>query len=398
MQTDVNEDIVKVIEYGDVKITLVGTAHVSQKSVELIEEKIQSGQYDCIAVELCLARHENIINRDWWRDLDIYHIFRHGKAMLLLLNMVLSAYQRRLAAKIGVEAGMEMQRAIQLAREKGIRLEAIDRSITTTLQRLIHKVGFWRKLKLFYGMLAGFVIGEEINEEQIEDLKKGDMLHMVIEEFGQSLPEIKQVLIDERDHYMVGRLTQLAVSPNAPKNIIAFVGAGHLMGMVPMFASPPDLQRLDELDQKPPPSWAGYYITFAISLFMLIAFYIGFKRSTELGWHLLMTWVLAHGVLSALGAALAFAHPVSILMAFVASPVTSLCPAIGTGMVIGLLESYLRKPRVDDFERLRDDLIHWKMWWKNKAIRVFLVFFFAKIGSAVGTYVAGASIIHHLLK
>ena len=165
-----------------------------------------------------------------------------------------------------------------------------------------------------------------------------------------------------------------------------------------MFASPPDSKRLIELNQKPPPAWTGYYVTFAMSLFIITAFYFGFKRSTELGWHLLATWVLAHGVLSALGASLALAHPLTILTAFVASPITSLCPAIGTGMVVGLLECYLRKPRVDDFERLRDDLIHWKMWWKNKVIRVFLVFIFAKSGSAVGTYVAGASIIHHFLE
>ena len=393
-----NEDIIKVIKHGNSTITLVGTAHVSQKSVELIEEKINSDQYDCIAVELCQSRHENMINRSWWKGLDIYEIFRQKKAMLLLINMALSTYQRRLAEKVGVEAGMEMQRAIQLAGQKGIRLEAIDRNITTTLQRLTYRVGLWQKLKLFAGIVVGFFIGDEISEEQIENLKKGDMLNSVIAEFGEDLPQIKEVLIDERDQYMVGNLALLATSTNAPKNIIALVGAGHLAGMVPMFATPPDQMRLQYLDKKPPPSRVGYYITFVITLLVLTAFYIGFNRSAEMGWQLLTTWILAHSIMSALGTALALAHPLTILAAFLVSPVTSLFPAVGTGTVIGLIESYLRKPKVDDFEKLRDDLIHWKMWWKNKVIKVFMVFLFAKIGSAVGTYIAGASIIHHLLR
>lgn len=393
-----NEDIIKVIEFGGSTITLIGTAHVSKKSVELIEEKINSGQYDCIAVELCRSRHENMINRSWWKDLDIYEIFRQKKAMLLLINMALSTFQRRLAEKVGVEAGMEMQRAIQLAGQMGIRLEAIDRNITTTLQRLIRRVSLWQKLKLFAGVVVGFFVGDEITEEQIENLKKGDMLNSVIAEFGEDLPQIKEVLIDERDQYMVANLAMLATSSDAPKNIIALVGAGHLKGMVPLFATPPDPKRQRELDQKPPPSRVGYYITFVITLLVLTAFYIGFNRSAEMGWHLLATWILAHSIMSALGVALALAHPLTILAALLISPVTSLFPAVGTGMVMGLLESYLRKPRVDDFEKLRDDLIHWKMWWKNKVIKVFMVFLFAKIGSAIGTYIAGASIIHHLLR
>ncbi|MEE9259030.1 MAG: TraB/GumN family protein [Nitrospinaceae bacterium] len=390
------EDIIKILRCGESTITLVGTAHVSKASVQTVEEKIGGGNYDCVAVELCPARHENLVNQSMWKSLDIYQVFRRKKASLLLVNLALSAYQKRLADKLGIEPGKEMLRAVELAMEKGIRLETIDRNISTTLNRLVHKVSFWQKLKIFAGLVAGIFIGEEIDEQKVEELKKGDMLHSMIDEFGQELPQIKEVLIDERDWYMTGKLALLAKSENAPKNILALVGAGHLPGMEPSFASPPDQKRLDELDEKSPPSRFGYYLGWGICLFVLSMFYVGYRQSPELGTQLVVTWVVLNGGLSALGAALAFAHPLSIMTAFLAAPLTSLNPTIGAGMVVGLVESVLRKPKVSDFEKLREDIGSMAMWWKNRVVRVFLIFLFANIGSAVGTYAAGASIISQI--
>ena len=392
-----NEDIISKVQLGKVTITLLGTAHVSKESVALVEEKIMSGEFDCIAVELCPARYENLKNRSWWKNLDIYEIFKKKKASLLLINLALSAYQRRLADKVGVEAGKEMIRATQLARENDIRLEVIDRDITTTLHRLVTEVSFWQKIKIFSGLIVGIFVGEEVDHDQIENLKKGDMLHSVIEEFGESLPQIKKVLIDERDEFMTGKLSLFTTLENSPKNILAIVGAGHLMGMELALKSPPDQNRMDELSKKPPSRRIGYFIGWAICIFILGMFYVGYQQSPELGWSLVVTWVLINGGLSALGAALALAHPISIFAAFLAAPLTSLNPTIGAGMVVGLVESYLRKPKVTDFERLRDDIASFRMWWKNGVARVLLIFFFANIGSAIGTYVAGASIIQKIL-
>ena len=393
-----NNEIIKIIQLDKTTITLIGTAHVSKESVALVEEKIMSREFDCVAVELCPARYENLKNRSWWQNLDIYEVFKKKKASLLLINLALSAYQRRLADKVGVEAGQEMIRATELAVDNKIRLEVVDRDITTTLHRLVTKVSFWQKMKIFSGLIVGVFVGEEVDREQIENLKKGDMLHSVIEEFGESLPQIKKVLIDERDEFMVGKLSMLAASEDAPKNILAIVGAGHLVGMVPGFTMPPDQNRMDELMQKPPSSRMGYYIGWAICIFILGMFYVGYQQSPELGWNLVVTWVLINGGLSALGATLALAHPISILVAFFAAPLTSLNPTVGAGMVVGLVESYLRKPKVLDFERLRDDISSFKMWWKNGVVRVLLVFFFANVGSAAGTYIAGASIVKQILE
>jgi pheromone shutdown-related protein TraB len=388
--------VIKNIRFGNSDITLVGTAHVSRKSVELVEEQILKGDYDCVAIELCEPRHEKITNKSAWKELDIFQIFKQQKAALLLVNLAMAAYQKRLAEKMGVEPGQEMIRAIELATENNIRLELIDRDISTTLRRLLHKVSFWQKMKIFVGLVAGVFVGEEIDEEQIENLKKGDMLQSVVEEFSEELPQVKQVLIDERDRFMTGNLIKIAQSEDAPKKILAVVGAGHLMGMIPAFDSPPTEAEIKEIEIKPPPSKVGPIIGWAIGLIIICFFYIGYQKSPELGWQIISTWVLVNGGLSALGAAIAMAHPVSVITAFFAAPITSLNPTIGAGMVVGLVESWLRKPKVEDFESLREDLAHFTLWRKNGVLRVLLIFFGANLGSAVGTYVAGASIISQI--
>jgi pheromone shutdown-related protein TraB len=387
------DDIIKKVHFGDTEVTLIGTAHVSQLSVDMVEEHIQTGDYDCVAVELCGPRLENITNQAWWKNLDIYQVFRKKKAGLLLINLALSAYQKRLADRIGVQAGQEMIRAVEMAREKNIKLEVIDRDISVTLHRLVTEVSFWQKLKIVGGLIAGVFAGEEISEEQIEDLKKGDLLHSVVGEFGEELPEIKRVLIDERDQYMVGRLAQIAQTPDAPKKILAMVGAGHLIGMLPAVESPPTVEHMENLDKKPPPSRVGYFIGWGICAFILAMFVVGFRQSPELGEQLVITWILFNGGFCALGTLIALGHPVSIVAGFFAAPLTSLNPTIGAGMVVGLVESYMRKPKVSDFETLREDIAVYSMWWKNRVARLLLIFFFSSFGSMIGTYTAGASIV-----
>jgi pheromone shutdown-related protein TraB len=267
-----NQDIIKTVHVNGVAITLVGTAHVSQKSVDLVDEKIRTGEYDHIAIELCPPRLENLTKKSMWKNLDIYQILRQGKGTLLLVNLALSAYQKRLAEKIGVEPGQEMMKAIELSTEYGLPLEVIDRDITTTLQRMYREVSFWQKLKLFSSLIASIFVGEEVSEQQIEDLKEGDMLHSLVEEFGEVLPSVKKVLIDERDQYMVGKLIEMTKAPDRPKHILAMVGAGHLVGMLPTFENLPTPEVLEELEVKPPPSKTGYYIGWGIGLFILSMF------------------------------------------------------------------------------------------------------------------------------
>ncbi len=392
MTTETDDSLIKTVEVNGCQITLVGTAHVSHKSVELVEAKVAEGGYDCIAVELCPPRYKNLTNNDWWKNLDIYQVLKQGRGNLLLINLAMSAYQRRLADKVGIEPGREMSRAIELAQQNDLRLEVVDRDISTTLSRMYHRVTFWQKMKLVTSLIASIFVGEEVTEDQIEGLKEGDMLHSMLEEFGEVLPSVKSVLIDERDVYMVGKLTALTEGADAPKSILATVGAGHLPGMMKAFEAIPTKEAVEELEQKPPPGRTGYYIGWGIAIVVLSMFFVGYSRSPEMGWDLVVTWVVINGGMSALGAAIALAHPLTILSAFVAAPITSLNPTIGAGMVVGIVESLIRKPKVSDFESIRQDVAQWGLWWKNGVIRVFLIFFLANLGSAVGTWVAGISI------
>ena len=206
-----NRDILNTVLLDETTITLLGTAHVSRESVKLVEEKIVSGKFDCVAVELCAARYENLKNQSWWKNLDIYEVFKKKKASLLLINLALSAYQRRLAEKVGIEAGKEMIRATELTGDNKIRLEIIDRDITTTLHRLITEVSFWQKIKILLGLIAGIFVGEELDREQIENLKKGDLLHSVIKEFGESLPKIKEMIRTSDDYKDFSQMKKASV-------------------------------------------------------------------------------------------------------------------------------------------------------------------------------------------
>ncbi len=241
------------------------------------------------------------------------------------------------------------------------------------------------------------VSSDEIDEEQIEKLKEGDILESTFTEFAAQSPELYEALIGERDRFMAARLRQENTA-NEGKRILVVVGAGHLKGLANVLKS--DQQdpqaEIDELSYLAPPKRWPKIIPWLIAVAILTGFWIGFSRSPELGWELVTLWVLINGGLAALGALIARAHPLTIISAMLAAPLTSLNPAVAAGMVTGLVESVLRKPRISDLEKLRDDVTTLKGWFKNPATRILLVFFFSNLGSAIGTWVAGFQIFEAL--
>jgi pheromone shutdown-related protein TraB len=247
------------------------------------------------------------------------------------------------------------------------------------------------------GLVMSTISSEEIDEEQIEKLKEGDILESTFTEFAEQSPELYEALIAERDRFMAARLRQ-ENADNAGKRIMVVVGAGHLEGLAKYLET--DQQdpkpEIEMLSQLPPPNRWLKFVPWVIAALVFTGFYIGFSRSPELGWQLVTLWVFINGGLAALGALLARAHPVTILSAMVAAPLTSLNPAVAAGMVTGLVESWLRKPKISDLERLRDDTTTLKGWFKNPATRILLVFFFSNLGSGIGTWVAGFQIFDAL--
>jgi pheromone shutdown-related protein TraB len=384
---------IRHINRDGVDYTLLGTAHVSRASAEAVKVLVASGEFDAVAVELCQARYDALTAERKWTDLDLYKIIREGKAGLVMANLALSAYQRRIAEQFGIEPGAEMRAATVSAKERGIPLQLVDRDLATTLRRSYASVPWYKRMYLMAGLAMGMVSSDEIDEEAIEKLKEGDILESTFTEFAEQSPELYEALIAERDRYMAARLREDNAGASDRK-VLVVIGAGHMEGLSKHLESD-DADPHEEcrhLETMPAKSRWPKVIPWAIMALVITGFAIGFMRSPELGWQLVFLWVAINGGLAALGALIARGHPLTVLSAVIAAPLTSLNPTIAAGMVTGLVESWLRKPRVSDLENLRFDITTMKGWFRNPATRILLVFFLSNLGSAIGTWVAGFKI------
>ncbi len=360
---------------------LVGTAHVSRQSSELVEQVIAAEKPDTVCVELCSARFDAIKQKKKWQETDIVKVIREKQTFLLLSQLLMASFQKKIADKFGVKPGEEMLRAINQAEKTGAEIVLADRDIRITLLRTWRTMRFWNKIKLLPGILLSMLTSEDISEEDIEKLKLGDVLELAIETFGQKLPEIKIVLIDERDKYLADKIK------NAPgSKIIAVVGAGHVPGILENIEKFTDVSALNEL---PPKSRLGKVFAWGIPAAVIGLIIAGFFYSGSLAsLNMIKWWVVVNSVLAGLGAAVVLAHPATIAASVIAAPITSLNPMIAAGWVAGLTEATLRKPQVKDFIALREDITSIRGFWHNKITRILLLVAFVNIGSSIGTFVA----------
>ncbi len=393
------EPLVKV-EVGGGTVTVLGTAHVSKASAEKVRECLGSGDYDAVGVELCPSRYNAIVNPDVLAKMDLLQVLREGKAPMVTASLALGAYQQRLAEQFGIEPGAEMRAAIEVGREAKLPVLLLDREVGTTLKRIYRNVPWWRRLGLLSGLMASVISREEVSEEEVERLKEGDILETAFSQFAEQAKDLYLPLIDERDRYMAARLRQ-EFAHGDQRHILAVVGAGHVKGMAHHLqretpSSQLD-QTIDELDRVPSPSRWPRVLPWLIVLLLIAGFGVGFARSPSLGWQLVADWVLINGGLAALGTLIAGGHPVTVVGAFLAAPLTSLNPMVGAGMVTAFIEVFMRKPSVGDFGRLRSDTTHLRGWWRNRVTRTLLVFLLSTLGSVLGTYLAGFRILDRLV-
>lgn len=382
------------LEYDGVAITLLGTAHVSRSSADTVRRLVSSGDYDAVALELCENRYQALIDPDAMSKMDLVQVFRKGRGPMVMASLALGAFQQRIADQLGVEVGGEMRAAISAASERDLPVMLIDRDIGTTLKRIYRNVPFGRRFKLLTLLIASVIARRTVSEEEIEQLKEGDVLESTFNQFAEQAEDIYIPLISERDEYMVAKLMQ-AAKAQGHKRILAVVGAGHMKGMRQRFnheseqyiSKPAERQR--ELEQVPTASRWPQLIPWAIVATILLGFVLGFMKSSDVGWGMVQEWIVINGTLAAIGATIALAHPASILSAFFAAPITSLNPTISAGMVTAAVETYFRKPSVGDFSRLRSDVCHVGGWWSNRVAHTFVVFFLSGMGSVIGTYIAG---------
>jgi pheromone shutdown-related protein TraB len=392
-----DQPIARITRDG-VEYTLLGTAHVSRASVAAVQSLIESSDYDAIAVELCDTRFRAMRDREAWRNLDLLKIIREGKAGMVAANLALSAYQRRLAEQFGIEPGAEMKAAADLADRHGKPLWLIDREIATTFKRAYRSVRLRDRLGIFSGLIASVFERSEVAEEEIEKLKQGDMLQSAFSEFAEQSEPLYRSLIAERDSFMAARLREESAR-QSPKRVLVIIGAGHLAGIERELAAQNDAPQtvLATLNAVPPaaqwPKWIG--VGLLVSIFGAIAY--AFTRGVGFGTLALQDWILFTGIGAAIGALVGGGHILSVLTALVVGPLKPFRPFVPVGAVAAAVEMALRRPRVADFEALREDVIDWHGWWRNRVSRTLLVFLFSNLGMMIGEWMAGIRILHRVL-
>jgi pheromone shutdown-related protein TraB len=389
------------VALGGGSVTLIGTAHISQESVREAEAFIREEKPDMVCVEIDSARYEAMDGGDSWKKLDIIKTIREGKGFLLIANLVLSSFQRRLGAEIGVRPGDEMKAAVKAAQDAGIPYAFCDRQVQITLRRAWIKCGFWSKCKLLSALLSSALSSEKPDEAEIENLKKDSELDGMMKELSAFLPEVKETLIDERDYYLAVKIFEAS---REKKNAVAILGAGHINGVrahLERFAAERGGEGegggaaldLDKLDAVPPPG-----LFSRVSGWLIPALNVGFVAAGLLTADFervrsgLLHWILWNGSLAALGAACALAHPLAILASFIGAPIGTLSPFISVGLFSGIAQAYLRRPQVQDAETLPDDVTSIKGVYRNRMTRFLLVFFLASLGGMAGNLVSLATL------
>jgi pheromone shutdown-related protein TraB len=385
-----NSPPVRRLTFEDRGIVLVGTAHVSRESTRLVEDVITTEKPDTVSIELCSSRFKALKQRDRWRDTDIVKIIKEKKAFLLLSNLLLASFQKRIAKKMDVIPGAEMLKAVETAEAVGASVWLADRDIQTTLSRAWRSMGWWTRIKLLSQLLTSMSKAEEVTEEEIERLKQQDVLESVLSGVGSSMPKLKTILIDERDLYLMAKIRQ------APgRKIVAVVGAGHVPGICANWEAEVDLAALETL---PPRGRFGRIMKWAIPASLVGIIIAGFLfGGAKVGKDMIVLWGITTGVLAGVGAAAALAHPATILSSVVVAPFTTWPPVIAAGWVSGLVEAFFRKPKVRDLESLPTDIMTVSGFWRNKVTRILLVMAFTNIWAAVGTLVAFPVIVKLLL-
>lgn len=384
-------DEVRFVDVSGRQFILVGTAHISQESTDLVRRVIENERPDCVCIELDTQRYEALSQKSRWETLDLRQVIRNKQLSALLANLLLASYQKKLGGALGVTPGTELLEAALVAKELGIPVALCDRDVRVTLRRAWASMGLWKKATLMATLGVSIFEKPELSEEDLRELRKLDALSELMSELGEALPDLKRVLIDERDAFLSRRISEAEGD-----RVLAVVGAGHVRGMVDALRSG-DPVDIDEINSIPPIRPIMKWVGWGIPGLILASFvYIGFTKGAAVAGENLLYWIVANGIPTTLGAVISLAHPLVIASAFFVAPVTSLIPVIGAGYVCAFLQAYMQPPVVSEFESVADDVGHARRWWRSKLLRVFLVFLLTTFGSMIGTWVGGLEIVSNV--
>lgn len=366
------------------EIILVGTAHISQESKDLVQQTIENESPDTVCVELDEGRMKSLEEPDRWKNLDLKTIIKQKQLGTLVANLVLGSYQKRMGDQTGVRPGSELQEAVQIAKDKNIPIVLADRQIKITLRRTWSYTPWYRKLALLGALIGSIFDKTEVSEEELRKIKEQDSLNAMMSEFGKSFPEVKKVLIDERDQFLASRIK------NAPgKKVVAVVGAGHVNGISEIIEKNLELPSEESLSQIKKASIGWKILAWSIPVAIIASIIaIGFHSGAAKAGQISLQWAMLTGGGAMLGTILAGGHPVTILVSLLIAPFTGLTPLIGVGFFTALTQVYMRPPRVQEMETLNDDIWKVRRWWKNRVTRVFLCFLMPGFPAIIGKILA----------
>lgn len=376
------------IEFLDKTIHFISTAHVSKASIDEVKETINQVKPEAVCIELDRGRAKNLTSPKKDSNVDIKTIIKQKKVMSFIANLVLSSYQRKIADDLNTEVGQEMKQAITSAKETGARIVYIDRDISITLNRIWGNLGFWRKAELISTLFSTFLSNESVNDQDIEEMKQSDLLYESLKELDQKLPEVSRSILHERNQYMAEMIKR------APeKNIVVVVGAAHTLGIIDALNHDYDLDELRKMPVKKKNSIGSWIIPLSlITLALTLAF-----KNPSVGLNQLLLWFALSSGLSTLGALLMGSHPWTLLVTLFGAPIGVLNPFLAVGMFSALTEAYFRPPLVSDFDTMSVDASTLKGWFKNKVLRILLIFVVTNLLSSLGTFISGGSMIKNIL-
>ncbi|WP_337969557.1 TraB/GumN family protein [Virgibacillus salexigens] len=369
---------------------LIGTAHVSKHSAEQVKAVIEEERPGSVCIELDEQRYQSVKDGNSWKDMDIFKVIKDKKASLLLMNLAISSFQKKMAKQFGINPGQEMIQGMESAQAVDAELVLADRNIQITFARIWSSIGLKGKAILLAQVIASIFSRETISEEELERMKNQDTIHTILQEFTDSFPKLKKPLIDERDQYLAQKIKEASGD-----KIVAVLGAAHVPGIKEQIKQDHDLHTLAEV---PPKSNIPKIIGWSIPVLILAIIVYTFMANPQAGWEQTLSWIIWNGSLSAIGALIAMGHPLTILTAFVVAPITSLNPLLAAGWFAGFVQAYIRRPHVRDFETLSEDVFSVKGFWKNKVTRVLLIIVLANLGSSLGTFIGGVDVIRVFLE
>ncbi|NBA01585.1 TraB family protein [Erysipelothrix rhusiopathiae] len=379
----------KTVEFKDKTLHFVSTAHVSKQSVLDVQEAIASVQPQAVCIELDDNRARNLMESDEYKEVDIKQIIKTKRVGAFIATLVLSSYQKKLADDLNTSVGQEMKQAIESAKTFNASIHYIDRDVQVTFKRIWGNLTFFKKISLLSTLILSVFEDDSVSEVDVENLKESDLLFESVREMDEKLPAISKSLLHERNAFMAEKIKALP-----EKEIVIVVGAAHTEGIIEVLDQDHSLYELNQIPAKKKLNLSGWIVP-GIIILLLVALTL---KNPHMALNDLLVWFALSGGLATLGAIICLAHPLTILTTALTAWIGTLSPVLGVGMFAGLMEAYQRPPTFEDFDALSTHATQPKMWFKNKVLRILLIFVITSLFSSIGTFIAGGNIIGSLFK